>query len=99
MEDILISEKTKPSVLDYPSTFVIEPWNVVILNDDWHTFDEVILQLIKAIKCSVQKASEIALEAHGAGEAICYTGPKERCEHVASILEEIDLGVRIERYV
>ncbi|MCL4537536.1 MAG: ATP-dependent Clp protease adaptor ClpS [Nitrospirae bacterium] len=92
-------DETKTSVLDYPSTFVIEPWNVILLNDDWHTFDEVILQLIKAIRCNAQKASEIALEVHNTGEAICYTGPKERCEHVASILEEIDLGVRIERTV
>jgi ATP-dependent Clp protease adaptor protein ClpS len=72
---------------------------VILLNDDWHTFDEVILQLVKAIKCSPQKASEIALEAHATGEAVCYSGPKERCEHVASILEEIELGVRIERAV
>lgn len=91
--------ETKTSELDYTSTFVIEPWNVILLNDDWHTFDEVILQLIKAIKCSPQKATEIAIEAHNKGEAICYTGPKERCEHIASILEEIDLSVRIEKVV
>lgn len=90
-------EETRTSVLDYQSTFVIEPWNVILLNDDWHTFDEVILQLIKAIKCTPQKASEIAWEAHTKGEAICFTGSKERCEHIASILEEIELGVRIER--
>jgi ATP-dependent Clp protease adapter protein ClpS len=94
-----MADKIKTSVLDYPSTFVIEPWNVILLNDNWHTFDEVILQLIKAIKCSHQKASEITIEAHTTGEAVCYSGPKERCEHVASILEEIDLGVRIERAV
>ncbi len=94
-----MADETKTSVLDYPSTFIIEPWNVILLNDDWHTFDEVILQLVKAIKCSPQKASEIALEAHATGEAVCYSGPKERCEHVASILEEIKLGVRIERAV
>lgn len=94
-----MADETKTSILDYPSTFVIEPWNVILLNDDWHTFDEVILQLVKAIKCSPQKASGIALEAHAIGEAVCYSGPKERCEHVASILEEIELGVRIERAV
>lgn len=92
-------DETKTSVLDYSSTFVIEPWNVILLNDDWHTFDEVIIQLIRAIKCTPQKAAEIAMEVHTAGEALCYAGPKERCEHVASILEEIDLGVRIERVV
>lgn len=89
--------KTETSILDEPSTIVIEPWNVILLNDDWHTFDEVISQLIKATNCSRRQAEEITWEAHTKGEAICFTGPRERCEHVASILEEIDLGVRIER--
>lgn len=99
MDNILIKNETETSVLEYSSTIVIEPWNAILLNDDWHTFDEVILQIIKAIKCSPQKAAAITLEVHNKGEAICYTGPKERCEHVASILEEIDLDVRIERSV
>lgn len=90
-------DETKTSVLDYSSTFVVEPWNVILLNDDWHTFDEVIIQLIRAIKCAAKRAAEIAMEVHTTGEAVCYTGPKERCEHVASILEEIELGVRIEK--
>ncbi len=94
-----MADETRTSVIDYASTVVIEPWNVTLLNDDWHTFDEVILQIIKAIKCNPQKAAEIALEAHNKGESVCYSGPKERCEHVASILEKIDLGVRIERAV
>lgn len=89
--------KTETSILDIPSTVVIEPWNVILLNDDWHTFDEVILQLMKATNCPRKKAEEITWEAHIKGEAICFSGPRERCEHVASILEEIDLGVRVER--
>jgi len=78
------------------SMFVIEPWNVILLNDDWHTFDEVIMQLIKATGCSPGQAREITWQAHTEGEALCYTGPRERCEHVASVLEEIRLGVRLE---
>lgn len=98
MEDFLnLLDKTETFLKDYPSAFVIEPWNVILLNDDWHTFDEVIAQLMKATGCSPSKALEIALEAHNKGEAICFTGHKERCEHVALILEEIDLGVRLER--
>jgi ATP-dependent Clp protease adapter protein ClpS len=98
MEDILIiHNKTETLIKNHSSSLVIEPWNVILLNDDWHTFDEVIAQLIKATGCTSQKALEIALEAHNNGEAICYTGHRERCEHVASILEEIDLGVRIEK--
>lgn len=89
--------KTDTSILEIPSTLVIEPWNVILLNDDWHTFDEVISQLIRATGCSRQKAEDIVWEAHTKGEAICFSGPRERCEHVAEILEEIKLCVRIER--
>lgn len=92
-----LEAKTDTEVFGFSSTFVIDPWNVILLNDDRHTFEEVILQLMRAINCSRHKAEIIAWEAHTKGEAICFSGPRERCEHVASILEEIDLGVRIER--
>ncbi len=85
------------SVLEETSTVVIEPWNVILFNDDWHTFEEVIAQLILATSCSAEQAAHIAWDAHTEGEAVCYTGSRERCELVASVLEEIDLGVRLEK--
>lgn len=78
------------------STFVIEPWNVILLNDDVHTFDAVIAQVMKATGCSPEFAGQVAWTVHTKGEAVCYSGPKERCEHVASILEQIALRVRLE---
>ncbi len=88
---------TRTSPCENTSAFVIEPWNVILVNDDWHTFDEVIAQLLKATGCSLEQAREITWQVHTEGEAICYSGPRERCEHVASILEEIELRVRLER--
>lgn len=88
---------TLASPLEGSSTLVIEPWNVVLLNDDWHTFDEVILQLIRATGCSAEQAGQIAWKVHSEGEAVCYSGPRERCEHVASVLEQIKLKVRLEK--
>lgn len=78
------------------SRVTIEPWNVILGNDDWHTFEEVIIQLVRATSCSVEKAAKIAYEVHTLGEAICYTGSRERCELVAEILLEIKLSVRVE---
>ena len=86
-----------PSATENTAIFIVEPWNVILLNDDWHTFDEVILQLVKATRYAIEKAEKIAWKAHSYGEAICYTGTKKRCRHVVSVLEEIELGVRVER--
>lgn len=87
----------KPGVRDATSKDILDPYNVIILNDDYHTFDEVINQLIKAIRCDVDTAAKIAMEVHTTGEAVCFSGPFERCELVASILEEIGLGTRLEK--
>lgn len=88
---------TRESVLEATRTFVLEPWNVILLNDDLHTFDEVIYQVIKATGCGTAAASAVTMEAHTEGEAVCFTGPRERCEHVALVLREAALGARLEK--
>ena len=87
---------TKAQPLEGTSNIVIEPWNVIILNDDVHSFDDVIAQIMKATNCSPDHAADVAWKVHNDGEAVCFTGSKERSELVASILEEIDLRVRLE---
>ena len=88
---------TKAAPLEGISQIVIEPWNVILLNDDFHAFEEVIVQLMRATSCSSQRAEAIAWEAHSKGETICFTGSRERAELAASILEEIELRVRLEQ--
>jgi ATP-dependent Clp protease adaptor protein ClpS len=73
------------------------PWNVLLYNDDHHSFEEVMLQVQKATGVSLERAYAITLEAHSEGRAICYTGPLERCEHVAAILRQIQLTVEVEQ--
>jgi ATP-dependent Clp protease adaptor protein ClpS len=87
----------KPAIMENTVTFIVEPWNVILLNDDWHTLDEVMLQLVKATRYAIEKAEKIALKAHSNGKTVCYTGTKERCRYVASVLEEIQIGVKMER--
>ncbi|MGE5682049.1 MAG: ATP-dependent Clp protease adaptor ClpS [Bacillota bacterium] len=70
-------------------------FKVVLFNDDWHTFDEVIVQLIKAIKCSYETAREFAFEVHVKGKAIVFNGQLQDCLKVTSILEEIALNTQI----
>jgi ATP-dependent Clp protease adaptor protein ClpS len=68
---------------------------VILYNDEWHTFDEVIVQLIKAVKCSFEKARDFAFEVHVKGKAIVFSGTMNECLKVSSILEEIALNTQI----
>jgi len=73
-----------------------EPAKVILFNDDVHTFDEVITQLMKAIRCTEQKAETIAMEVHSNGKAVAYSGEMLKCMEVSGILEEIKLMTQIE---
>ncbi len=70
-------------------------YHVLLYNDDIHTFDEVINQLIKAIHCSFEKARDIAFEVHTKGKALVFSGSLTECLKISSILEEIALHTQI----
>ena len=71
------------------------PYRVLLLNDDWHTFDDVINQIIKAIVCSYDVARSFAFEAHVKGKTIVFNGELNKCLKVSTILEEIALHTQI----
>ena len=73
-----------------------EPVKVILFNDEVHTFDEVIGQLIKATQCTNEKAEALAWEVHTRGKAVVFVGELPRCMEVSGILEEIDLMTQIE---
>lgn len=81
---------------DDQDVLIQEPAKVILFNDDVHTFDEVIAQLIKALRCSTQKAESLAWEVHNNGKAVVYTGEMQECLRVNSVLEEIALHTQIE---
>ena len=68
---------------------------VALFNDDWHTFEEVIAQLIIATKCSFDKARGFAFEVHVKGKSIVFSGSMSECLKVSSVLEEIALHTQI----
>ncbi len=72
------------------------PAKVVLFNDDIHTFEEVIGQLIKALRCDRFKAEALTLVVHNTGRAIVYSGEIPRCIEVSGVLEEIELSTQIE---
>jgi ATP-dependent Clp protease adapter protein ClpS len=69
---------------------------VILFNDNIHTFDDVISQLIKAIGCTSERAESYAWEVHTKGKACVFIGEIEKCLKVSGILEEIGLHTQIE---
>ena len=77
-------------------TTVGMPAKCILYNDDWHTFDEVIVQIVKATGCSIEDAERLTWEVHTNGKAAVYEGALSDCLRVSSILEEIALHTSIE---
>jgi ATP-dependent Clp protease adapter protein ClpS len=71
------------------------PWRLILYNDEVHTFEEVIQQLIKALKCGRGRAEELALKVHSEGKAIVFEGEFEECLKRDYILREIELITEI----
>lgn len=69
---------------------------VILFNDEWHTFEEVIGQIIKATGCPAGKAESLTLEVHYKGKAVVFTGELPDCLRVSTILEEILLRTQID---
>jgi len=68
---------------------------VILYNDDWHSFEEVINQLIKAISCPFEVARDLTFEVHVKGKALVFGGGMKDCLRVSSVLEEIALNTEI----
>lgn len=74
---------------------VKSPWRLILYDDDIHTFDEVINQLLKALGCSVEKATEMTFKVHNDGKALVFEGAFEECLKINSVLKEIQLITEI----
>ncbi len=73
-----------------------KPHKTILFNDESHSMDDVAVQIVKAINCDMGRAFDIMMTAHQNGSAVVFTGHKERCELVSSILEEIRLSTKVE---
>lgn len=70
-------------------------WQTVLYNYECHSFDEAIEQIMLAIKCTEQTASQYAMTAHNLGCVAVFKGTKEKCEQVADVLGSIGLNVKV----
>ena len=89
---------SKPLQEEENSTDVLieRPARVILFNDDVHSFDEVIGQIIKATGCDQTKAETLTWEVHNKGKAMVFEGVMDECLKVSHVLEEIALNTQIE---
>ncbi len=73
------------------------PWQVVLFNDEVHSFGEVILQIQKATGYSLERATDLTLRVDKNGKAVVYIGSKADCERVAGVLKQIQLITQVEK--
>src|SRR5436305_14458904 len=85
--------KTKPK----NTTKRQPPYNVVLLNDDDHSFEYVILMLQELFGHPVEKGYQMAVEVHTKGRVIVDTTTMERAELKRDQIHAYGPDHRIER--
>ncbi len=83
--------KPKPSKApraDRPKRRPLKPWNVVLLDDDDHTFAYVIGMLVSVCGHAVDHALKLAKDVDARGRVIVFTGHRElaelKCDQIRS---------------
>ena len=94
--EIPTKQSPEVEIIEEEKTDINSGSRVILFNDDWHTFEEVISQIIKATKCSFIEARDKTFEVHVNGKAVVYSGEMADCLRVSGILEEILLHTQIE---
>ena len=88
--------KSRPADIETPESTDAGPaWRTVLFNCECHTFEDVERQLVKAISCGLGRARALSWEVHSKGSAVVFSGPRQRCEAVAAVLEDIRLIVKV----
>jgi len=91
-----VDQQTVSDVTSDSDVSIQTPAKVILFNDEIHTFEEVIGQLIKALKCDTTRAEALTWEVHNSGKAAVFDGPMDQCVKISGVLEEIGLHTQIE---
>ena len=75
-----VKVKTKPRSDEETRTRRVPPYNVILDNDDHHSFEFVVEVLCKALGYTLERSFQLTELAHTSGRAVVWTGPKEVAE-------------------
>lgn len=90
-----VEETTETKEKEEVKDAVDTPWRLILYDDDIHTFEEVISQLMKATGCSLAEAEEKTWKVHNEGKALVHEGEFEECLRIDGVLKEIQLVTEI----
>jgi len=79
-EAVQTATKTRPKVEEKPKTDQPWLWNVVLLDDDDHSYEYVIKMMQELFGHPLEKAFQIAITVDADGRAVCLTTHKEHAE-------------------
>ena len=82
MDEPIVTTQTAPRAKSKPETNTkrLPPYNVIVLNDEEHTFDYVIELLSKLFGHPLEAAIQLTWRIHLTGRAVVYTTHKEKAE-------------------
>jgi ATP-dependent Clp protease adaptor protein ClpS len=94
-----VSVTTRPKEREEKRTRRIPPYNVILDNDDHHSFEFVVEVLRKALGYPEQRAFQLTHQAHTSGRSVVWTGTKEvaelKVEQIRSFHEIRHDGARV----
>jgi ATP-dependent Clp protease adaptor protein ClpS len=90
-------EQTGVTTEKEPKDKLLPPYNVVLLDDDDHTYDYVIEMLMKLFGHSAEQAFLMAREVDNTGRVIVDTTTKERAEFKQEQIHAYGPDWRLER--
>jgi len=70
---------------------------VIVFNNEFNTFEEVITIIQKAISCSLELAEHIAWEIHDKGKAKVMIAPYHTAEEAAEVISSIGIKVSVKK--
>jgi ATP-dependent Clp protease adapter protein ClpS len=85
-----------PELDDSPIAERTGEFIVIVFNNDYNTYDQVIRILQKATGCSLEEAEMETWEIDNTGRSVVHHGDRAECERAASIIATIGIKVAVE---
>ena len=83
-----------PELTREAETSLDKGWIVTVFNNDYNTYEEVIVILMIATGCSMEEAEMETWEIDHLGKSVVHHGAEEECRNVADVIATI--GIRVE---